>query len=142
MSDFTVKVPSAKEWDQPLEQAKKAVTRVVELMATEVWGNVREEAPVNHGRLSGSFTLAKQSDLTWKISTNVEYAEAVQEGTKPRAIVPVRAKALAFNVNGKTVIVRRVNHPGTKANPYITRALDAAETRRDEFMRRALQEVA
>lgn len=142
MSDFTVTVPSPQEWDRPLEQAKKAVSRVVELMATEVWGNIREEAPVEDGRLSGSFTISRESDLSWKISTNVEYAEAIQEGTKARTIVPVRAKALAFKVGKNMVIVKKVNRPAVPANPYITRAIDAAETRRDEFMRRAIQEVS
>lgn len=41
--------------------------------------------------------------------------EVLEYGTTPHAIVPVRARALAFVAGGEMVFTRRVSHPGTKA---------------------------
>lgn len=138
--DLSLTVPEPSEWKRTAEQALQAMQRAVELTAQEVFGNIAREAPVNHGRLAGSFSIEQVDDLSWKIFTNVEYAEAVQEGTKPH-VIEASGRALAFESNGQMVIVKRVNHPGTAPNPYITRSLEAAQTRTDEFMRRAISEV-
>lgn len=64
----------------------------------------------------------------------------IERGTRPHIIVPKNAKALRFAASasgrrlsgrprkGATVVfARRVHHPGTKAQPYITASLrDAA----------------
>ena len=57
------------------------------------------------------------------------YGEFVRKGTAPHVIVPRRAKALRFMIGGNVVFARRVNHPGTAANPYHTRALSSARSR-------------
>lgn len=54
---------------------------------------------------------------------NVSYALAHHEGVGPRTIRPVNAKMLRFKVKGKVVYATRVNHPGTKANPFLRNAL-------------------
>ena len=51
------------------------------------------------------------------------YGEFVRKGTSPHVIGPVRAKFLVFNVGGKVIYARQVNHPGTRANKYHVRAL-------------------
>jgi hypothetical protein len=53
----------------------------------------------------------------------VFYGEFVREGTQPHVIRPVTAKALHFQIEGVDVFATRVNHPGTKANPYHKRVL-------------------
>lgn len=47
-------------------------------------------------------------------------------GTEPHTIRPRRRKALRFRVGGVVVFAARVDHPGTKANRYLQRALQAA----------------
>lgn len=42
------------------------------------------------------------------------------EGTRPHVILPRIKTALVFSVGGQTVVARRVNHPGTKPNRYLT----------------------
>lgn len=42
----------------------------------------------------------------------------VENDTKPHVIEAKPGKVLAFKVNGKTVFTKRVNHPGTKAQPF------------------------
>lgn len=44
------------------------------------------------------------------------------DGTDPHVIEPVRAKALRFVSGGAVVFAVRVQHPGTKANPFLTDA--------------------
>lgn len=60
-------------------------------------------------------------------SQGVPYAGIHERGgvTRPHVIVPVRAKALRFEVGGKVVFAQRVNHPGSKipARPYLAPAL-------------------
>lgn len=57
------------------------------------------------------------------------YGEFVRKGTAPHVIVPRRGKALRFMIGGQVVFARRVNHPGTAANPYNVRALSSARSR-------------
>lgn len=45
-------------------------------------------------------------------------------GTEPHTIRPRRKKALRFVSGGRVVFAMRVRHPGTRANPFLTRALD------------------
>lgn len=47
------------------------------------------------------------------------------DGTEPHDIVPVRAKVLRFTTTGGvTIFARRVSHPGTDPNPYLTGPLE------------------
>lgn len=45
------------------------------------------------------------------------------EGTRPHVILPHTASVLRFRSRGKIVFAGQVNHPGTKANPYLSRNL-------------------
>ncbi|WP_327415386.1 hypothetical protein [Streptomyces sp. NBC_01233] len=47
----------------------------------------------------------------------------VLDGTRPHVIRPRRAKALRFDMGGRTVFAKKVNHPGTRANNFLGDAL-------------------
>lgn len=106
---------------------------------------VRDVA-VDKGRLRQSIrTREFAGGLAGKVVTNVVYASAVEFGTKPHVIVPRRAKALRWigqagsrvtdrkalfvsartgrlttsKANARAQFAKRVNHPGTKAQPYM-----------------------
>jgi hypothetical protein len=79
--------------------------------------------------------------LTWRIFTAIDYALAVLEGSDPHEIVPNKAKALAFEVNGQLIFARRVRHPGNEANPFIDRAIVRTEDRLDDLAAQALDAV-
>lgn len=53
------------------------------------------------------------------------------EGTRPHPIVPRRAPRLVFwsGRAGRVVYAKRVNHPGTKPNRYLTEALSVIRNR-------------
>lgn len=82
---------------------------------------------VQSGRLRASITHRLDRDgqgLVVRIGSNVEYARYVEEGTGPRRITPKRKKALHWK--GALHPVLAVNHPGTRARPYLRPALAAA----------------
>jgi hypothetical protein len=52
-----------------------------------------------------------------------EHSTFIEAGTRPHVILPRRARVLVFQVAGRTVFARRVNHPGTKARWVVRDAL-------------------
>lgn len=91
-------------------------------------------APVDTGRLRASIRVERRSFFglrqRWTVGSDVDYAPMVNDGTRPHIIRPKRAKALRFNVGGKVVFARVVHHPGTRARPFLDRALaDVARSR-------------
>lgn len=122
MSDVTLTFHiDQSELDQLGDRGKRAVDRAIELIATEVWGNIAREAPIDTGRLAGSWKLSRIGPMSYSIATNVIYASYVHEGTSPHTIVPVNKAALWWP--GAPHPVKKVNHPGTEGNPFASRAI-------------------
>ncbi|HEX5705617.1 MAG TPA: hypothetical protein VFX97_20615 [Pyrinomonadaceae bacterium] len=83
--------------------------------------------PVDTGRLRAS--IKGKANRTWTlrpqftVSSNVDYAEMVHDGTRPHIIRPRTKQALKFTVGGQVVFAKVVHHPGTRARPFLDRAL-------------------
>lgn len=110
-------------------------------------------APVDTGNLRGGISMSMRvtrTTVTGRIENRVKYDEFVQRGTAPHTIRAKRANALAFdwkrrggvrtivpkqgrgptglrkNKKGRVIFYISkgyVNHPGTRARPYMYRAL-------------------
>ena len=122
----------------------RALDKAVELMGIDVWGNVIREVPTDEGVLGGSFELDRTGQREWTISTNVKYANFVNEGTgingpAGRRITPKRASVLVFKWLGKTWYRRSV--AGQKPNKYADRAVKLSASRAKEFADIAVREV-
>lgn len=52
----------------------------------------------------------------------------LNDGTKPHVILPKGAGMLRFQVNGRWVSTRKVNHPGTRARPFMLNARNFGST--------------
>lgn len=65
----------------------------------------------------------RSNDLSIGVGNSalVPYAKFVYFGTKPHVIKPKKMKALANKKSGQ-IFGKSVNHPGTKANPYLEKA--------------------
>lgn len=94
----------------------------------------QSDAPRRTGKMAGQITQTRmQSDfgryLAGAAGVNPGdrgqrgYAGIVSSGSRPHVIQPRRGKALRFVVGGQVVYARRVNHPGTRPDPYLTRFL-------------------
>lgn len=80
--------------------------------------------PVRTGRLRQSIQV-RTSGKNITVGPDTPYAAFVEFGTKPHVIEAKNKKALAFMVGGRAVVVKKVNHPGTKAQPYVRPAFEA-----------------
>lgn len=106
---------------------REASSRELRTAGRMVINRAKVLAPVDTGRLRASI----QGELTrswtlrprFTVGSNVEYAAYVNDGTRPHIIRPRNARALRFMVGGQVVYARVVHHPGTRANPFLDRAL-------------------
>lgn len=96
---------------------------------------ITQRAKNQVGRESG----ALQSSINWRyerisvgqqriIGSDLPYALAHHEGTRPHVIKPKQAEVLSFKSKGVIVHVDEVKHPGTKANRYLTDNMDFVVT--------------
>lgn len=84
-------------------------------------------APVDTGRLRASGKIVYSGFFGFRpkatIVFDVDYAQMVNDGTRPHPIRPKNAQALRFTVGGQVVYAKVVHHPGTRPNPFLDRAL-------------------
>lgn len=84
-------------------------------------------APVRTGRLRSSIRAEPPRIFSLrgsvKVGSDLEYAAFVNDGTRPHTIRPRTKQVLRFQVGGRVVFAKVVNHPGARANPFLDRAL-------------------
>lgn len=124
--------------------------RLTTAIGEEMSAAVRAEAPVgkkeiggHNGQLRDSITYHNKigaRSASVEIVSNVEYAEFVIKGTPPHVIVPVQASRLHWVQGGNSYYRYRVNHPGTKPNPFPARALRPLTPRLQREMSATVQE--
>ena len=104
---------------------REAATQEISTGARQVANRAKILTPVDTGRLRASirYTISSAGNPSATVFTNVQYAPYVHDGTRPHVIRPRRAQALRFRVGGRTVFANVVNHPGTRARPFLTQAL-------------------
>lgn len=96
---------------------------------------VAEYARENHRFTSRSGNLERAVDTRFSnhglvgtvfLNKNrAPYGPFVHEGTPPHEIVPKTRKALRWVGGNDFVFAKHVNHPGTKADPFLYEALDS-----------------
>lgn len=75
----------------------------------------------NEGSVSHQETTATTS--IYYVGTNVGYGVAWERGIAARDIVPVRAKALRFEIGGEVLFRKHVHIPAQPARPFLEPAL-------------------
>jgi len=73
------------------------------------------------------FVRSSENSARWDIISKARYSKFVEQGTRPHVIVPVRAVALRFVINGRVIFASKVNHPGTQPMPFMGPAYLKAE---------------
>jgi hypothetical protein len=79
------------------------------------------------GDLEDKLVTVQISPTSGKLFDTSDHAKFIDEGTKPHVIRAKHARALAFTVGGARLFRRVVNHPGTKARPFVAPAMAAGE---------------
>lgn len=88
-------------------------------------------APVVTGALRDSIVVRRIGNgPTWAVIAKAEHAKFVHKGTRPHRIQAVRRQALRWGPTDAPIFAAWVNHPGTKANPFLKNALVDAARRR------------
>ncbi len=98
-------------------------------VARELRDAVQQEVPVLSGLLRSSVQIDSDGEDkligpdagTLRREAGVDYAPFVYFGTRPHIIEAKNAKVLS---DGNTIFGPRVNHPGTRSNKFINRAVD------------------
>jgi hypothetical protein len=88
--------------------------------SVQVVSDTRAVSPVDTGKMRGRTTASpvreSGSTVEFDLTADTPYARFVAEGTRAHVIRPRARKALRFQMGGRTVFARRVNHPGTRPN--------------------------
>ena len=117
------------------DEIKNDVRKVVKNSAFNIERNAKSSASVKTGHLKRSIST-KIGDMEATIHTsNLKYAPMVEFGTRPHIIRAKNKKALYWK--GAKHPVKQVNHPGSKAKPYL---IPAFNQEKDQFLEK-LKEV-
>lgn len=115
-------------------------------IAPIVLSEIRRRAPVGDGpgsgRLRDSISIQRVrggGGIQVRFVSSAPYAAYVENGTVPHRIEPRQALALHWQSNGQDVFARYVNHPGTKANPFVKRAIEATKPVMARMLRQAVE---
>ena len=110
----------AKTFTRSKDDAQKRSQALLVLTANQTLMLMKQYVPVKTGALRDSLRMVVSPGRVeiGSMDPAVDYGDYVEFGTKPHVI---RAKAggfLTFQINGRWVKVKVVNHPGTKPHPY------------------------
>jgi hypothetical protein len=87
----------------------------------------RADVPVRTGNLGrsigeGQVRVTGPRTVSGSVHATARYAAPVHEGSRPHVIRPRRAKALRFEIGGRTVFAKMVRHPGSRSRPFLRNA--------------------
>lgn len=103
-----------------------AVARYMYKVGKEIQVLARRKVGVKTGKLRNSIRV---NPRTWygnravEVGSDLKYAYAHHEGTKPHLIVPTKAQYLRFRAGARIIYTKSVMHPGTKPNRYLKNAM-------------------
>lgn len=120
------------------------LSKATDQSVRQIQRNAMREAPVNKsptvtgGNLRQSIKARMLGAMSGEVSVGAKYGVYVHEGTRPH-LIRVRNKKVLANKRGKQFFGRSVMHRGTKANPFLTRAVDQSEGNVNKFFGKAIQ---
>lgn len=109
--------------DFELNQPAGMVGRHLRKIGLEILGGAKAMVGVRSGNLRRSLHMRQglRGRVQYvSVGSNLRYAEAHHEGTRPHRIDPRGGRIMRFNVGGTVVYARRIDHPGTKPRKYLT----------------------
>lgn len=110
--------PIGRDLDRRAQRVEALAKQLVGVKSGRLRGSIR--------RQSGANQYGAYVHVVAGIPGVTDYLQWHHFGAAPHVIRPRRARALRFEINGRIVFATKVNHPGNRAVPFLTRALDAA----------------
>jgi hypothetical protein len=104
------------------------IDRFVTAFTRSATATAKDIAPRRTGHLRGQIRAQSTRRVgPWTISSGIDsladYSAPVHQGARPHIIRPRQARALRFEIDGRVIFARRVNHPGQRAQPYLRNAV-------------------
>ena len=119
------------------DNVQKAIKKSAFNIESQAKKNLASNKSVVTGHLRRSIAT-KMGDLEATIHTsNVKYAICVEKGTKAHIIRHKNKKALYWK--GATRPVKQVNHPGSKAKPFLEPAFESEKDKFVENLKEAIK---
>ena len=123
------------------EKSRDNVQKAVKKSAFNIEANAKKNLAANKSVVTGHLRRSiatKMGDLEATIHTsNVKYAVIVEKGSKAHVIRPKNKKALYWK--GAKRPVKLVNHPGSKAKPYLEPAFESEKDKFIENLKEAIK---
>lgn len=123
MADGIVLVLNEIRLAYELNSTTGMVGRDIRKRGFRVLTSARRDVGVDTGFLRSSLHLRTSPGVlgpTAEVGSSVSYALMHHQGTRPHVIRASQGRVLAFNKGGVRIFRQSVNHPGTKANEYLT----------------------
>lgn len=118
------------------EKARRVFVRFADVdakkRAQKVYGAAYATAPDDTGYLKSQLRVARSREGTgryaagWEVQSNAPYSLFVIKGTRPHTITGNPLLGFFWPKVGQFVVFHSVQHPGTRANNFLSRALRAA----------------
>lgn len=142
MSVIRIEIKNLRQIKESFKKAPALMTKNIDIAIRKtiflIRGRAVSGAPARTGNLRGS-AYNTFSPLKGEMGFKAKYAAWVHDGTSPYIIEPVNKKALYWK--GASHPVKRVKHPGIRANPFLRRAVDHSQNSVDKFFTQALQDT-
>ncbi len=123
------------------EESKGNVQKAIKKSAFNIESQAKKNLASNKSVVTGHLRRSiatKMGDLEATIHTsNVKYAVIVEKGSKAHVIRPKNKKALYWK--GAKRPVKLVNHPGSKAKPYLEPAFESEKDKFIENLKEAIE---
>ena len=104
------------------DKTKGNVQKVLNNTGFKIETKAKGNVPVDTGHLRHGITTNVGNMEVTVHTSNIKYARLVEEGTRPHTIRAKNKKALYWK--GAKHPVKSVNHPGSKAKPYLIPAFE------------------
>ena len=148
MSNINIEIPGLDKLQDALKRAPvftvNEASRAVQKSALLIQSNAIKEAPVNKqtggGNLRQNIRMEMQTKTRAIIVSNAPYSVYVEMGTRPHDIRIKNKRVLANRRTGQ-IFGTHVHHPGTRANPYMQRAIDKSKVQINEYFKLAMLNI-
>lgn len=136
-SDLQKLLKSFNNDNKIMNEASNLVKKTLLNIEKDAKRNLDANGNVDTGRLKGSITTNIIGQFNGEVSTNLEYASAVEDGSRPHIIT---GNPWLY-WEGAEHPVKEVHYPGTKASPYMEPAAIKNEKKFNDDLKKITEKI-